>query len=386
VEVFKLQHVKQDSLDLNKIEQGLTDWDQQAFLRIISTDLTPEQKARVVQPPAVYPKQDAVVAVHWHPEFVPMDLIIQRVDAMFPNRRSELIIPTQHNVLMTLDGYCGVEIDCYSTGFNRKVQLLTHFAESRVESADVFKAMLAHTFKYRASQLYEFVDSVLDPTWQARIDRAATKTGASDDLVRFVQIHVGKLRQLIDGNDAVTPPDMIKNKLIRNYFNALRDHYDDSLIHHAQVFLQAIKNIVKADFKLTYFYRTEEVIEEVRALGGAIVIPHPEQFWPILIADYDVDGIEAWNPQSQEYTEFLVNVVHRENKARRSGDRPLLVFMGDDTHFGEKVIDPSRQDPEKAGRELGVQSAWENLAIRKSLIIAHADRHSLIAEYKSRLS
>ncbi len=386
MEAFKLQHVKQDGIDLATIDPNVTEWDQQAFLRIVSTDLTPEQKARIVEPPVVHAKQNAVVAVHWHPEFVPMELIMQRVDRMFPNRRAELIIPTQHNVLLPLDGYAGVEIDCYSTGFNRKVQLLTHFAASRVEQADVFEAMLAHTFKYRASQLFEFIDSILDPVFQDRVDRAAKKTGASDDLVRFMRIHVSKVKQLIDRNEGVTPPDMVKNKLLRNYFNALRDHYDESLIHRAQVFLQAIKKIVKYGFKLTYFYRTEEVIEEVRALGGAIVIPHPEQFWPILLADYDVDGIEVWNPQSQEYTEFLINVVHRENKKRRTGERPLLIFMGDDTHFGEKVIDPDRQDPEKAGRQLGVQSAWDDLSIRKSLIIAHADRPNLIAEYKSRLS
>jgi hypothetical protein len=179
---------------------------------------------------------------------------------------------------------------------------------------------------------------------------------------------------------------MLKNKILRFYFELLRDHYDHRLIDHAQAFLHGTKKLVKANFALSYFYRTEEILEEIRSLGGGVVIPHPEQFWPILLAEYDVDGIEVWNPQSREFTEFLVNVVNRENRSRRRGQRPLLVFMGDDTHFGEKLLEPEHQDPAKAGRELGVQPAWDDPAIRKSLIVANVDRRKLISEYKSRLA
>jgi len=386
VEALRLTQPDEANIDLDRIEPEVTEWDQQAYLQIISTELTPEQQARVVQPAEVYSKQKAVVAIHWHPEFVPVELIMRRVDATFPNRRHELIIPTQHNVLMSLKGYSGVEIDCYSTGFNRKVQLLAHFSESRIEKADVLKAMLAHTFKYRSSQLFEFINSIVDPAFEARVARAAAKTGASEDLVRFVRIHVAKLQGLLDRNEAITPPEMIKNKLLRYYFDALRERHGDRLINHAQIFLHAVKKIVKMSFRLSYFYRTEEIIEEVRGLGGGIVVPHPEQFWPILLADYDVDGIEVWNPQSQDYTDFLITVVNRQNKARKRGQRPLLIFMGDDTHFGEKVLDPRHQDEEKAGRELGVQPAWDDLAIRKSLIVANVDRRGLIEEYKGRIT
>ncbi|MCG8405941.1 MAG: hypothetical protein MI923_12165 [Phycisphaerales bacterium] len=372
-------------LNLDEIEQEVTECDRQAYFQIVSTSLTPEQEARILEPGQVFPKQDSVLAVHWHPEFVPMDLIQKRINTLFPNRREELIIPTQHNVLMTFGNYSGVEIDCYSASFNRKVQLLVHFAESKLEQADVLKAMLLHTFKYRSSQLFEFIDSILNPKFRSRVEQAAAKVGATDELIRFVQIHVKKIRTLIDQHDADTPPDMLKNKLIRNYFNTLRGQYPDSLIDRAQVFLRAIKKRVKVDFKLSYFYHTEEVIEEVRSLGGGILVPHPEQFWPILLADYDVDGIEVWNPQSQEYTAFLINVVGQQNKTRRRGRRPLLVFMGDDTHFGEKVLEPEHQDVEKANREIGVQPAWDDLAICKSMIIANVDRQSQIREYRSRL-
>ncbi len=47
-----------------------------------------------------------------------------------------------------------------------------------------------------------------------------------------------------------------------------------------------------------------------------MVIPHPEQFWPILLADYDVDGYEVWNPQSREYTDFLIRALDNQNKRR----------------------------------------------------------------------
>jgi len=370
---------------ITRADPEVTEWDRQTFLRLVSTRLTPVQEDQVRHPPQSYPQQDAVLGVHWHPEFVPLELILERVRATFPHHRSQLIIPTQHNELMTLGAYAGVEIDCYSPEFDLKVQLLAHFAAAKLEGAAAFKAMLARTFRYRATQLHELIDSILEPAHNDRVEKAADRTGASPELVRFVRVQVGKIRQLIERNESATRPDMLKNKLLRNFFNALHDRYEPAILHHAQLFLLAVKKIVKAEFKPSHFHRTQEVIEEVRGLGGCLVVPHPEQFWPILLADYDVDGIEVWNPQSQQYTEFLIHVVVRQNRARRNGDRHLLLFMGDDTHFGEKVVEPDRQDPEKAGRELGVQPAWEHASIGPKLRLAKADRNSLIDQYKQRL-
>jgi hypothetical protein len=103
-----------------------------------------------------------------------------------------------------------------------------------------------------------------------------------------------------------------------------------------------------------------------------------------LLADYDVDGYEVWNPQSREYTEFLINVVHRQNESR--GGKPILIFMGDDCHMGEKAKDPRYQDTAKASRQIGYQPAWDDPAIRKSLILANVNRRRVIEEYKSRLN
>lgn len=369
-----------------KLTEEITDIDRQIYKNVVSTDLSPEQIERIVNPTEVFYQQDSILAVHWHPEFIPMDLIFKRIRATFPNSKEELIIPTQHNDLLSVNGFSGVEIDCYAKGFNRKVQLLVHFEESKVKEATVFKNMLAHTFKYRHGQLYEFIDTILDPKYEDRLQKAAAKTGADDDIVNFVRINVAKVKSLIEENFSITPREMLRNKILKYFIDGLRDHCDDRFIERAQIFLKAVKKIVKANFSLEHFYETQEFIEEIRALGGGIVVPHPEQFWPVLLADYDVDGYEVWNPQSREFTEFLITVVHRQNQRRKNSERQLLVFMGDDCHMGEKTKEPRFQDFEKANRQIGYQPAWDDPAIRKNLIVANINRKRVITEYKNRLN
>ena len=385
--VVRLGRPTKVDVDLAIVSREVTEEDTQIYRELVSTELSAEQVRQVEEPPFVYERQRSVLAVHWHQEFVPLQHVRTRVQTLFPNREEDLIIPTQHNVLSSWDAYTGVEVDCWSAGFNRKVQLLIHFANERIEGrGDVFRAMLDHTFKYRSSQLFEFLDTLLDPRFQDRVDEAASETWSDEDTVEFTRIHAARLKELIEQGHPITPADMIKNKLLRNYMDRWRDRYGDALIDHVQVFLKSLKGIVKRNFALDYFYRTEEVIEEVRGLGGCIVIPHPEQFWPVLLDDLDVDGIEAWNPQSFEYTAFLIDVVVRKNATRAHHDRPILITMGDDCHMGEKVKEPRHQDAAKAGREIGVQPPWDDLNIRKNLIVAKADRSNLIREYRARLA
>lgn len=368
-----------------EISEEISEVDLEIYRDITTTALTDAQLTRLTTPPTVQFAQDSILAVHWHPEFVPIDVIKRRIAAEFPNSDLQLIIPTQHNVLETYDGFTGVEIDCFSSEFNRKVQLLAHFENSRLEHADIFRKMLAHTFEYRTSQLYEFFDTILEPNLENRLYQAAASTGADKAMIVFVRTATRKLKVMLERQYASTPREMIRNKLLKNFFDKLRDHYDDQFIDRVQVFVQAVKRLVKIHFSFTHFYETQEIIEEIRSLGGGIVIPHPEQFWPILLADYDVDGYEVWNPQSQEYTNFLINVVIRKNQRRAQSERPLLIFMGDDCHMGEKVKDPKYQDVAKAAREIGVQPAWDDLSIRKGLILAGIDRRTTIAQYRERL-
>ncbi len=366
-------------------DPAVTEQDEEVFRSVTSTDLSEATLADLAGPQLVLPGQRSVMAVHWHPEFVPMPVVRRRVEGMFPNMSESLIIPTQHNELMAYDDeFSGVEVDCYSHGFNQKVQLLLHFRTSRLENAHTLKAMLRHTRTYRASQLFDFMHTITAPM-EDRVEEAARTTGADLDLVEFVRHHVTKIQRMVEERRHDLPEDALKNKLLRNYFDALRTRYDGGLIDRIQTYLSAVKAIVKRHFTLRYFYRTSEVIEEARALGAGVIIPHPEQFWPILLADYDVDGYEVWNPQSQRYTDFLITAVGRANSCLGASARRKLVFMGDDTHMGEKVKAPAEQNPEKAGREIGYQPAWDDLEISKRLILSGMSREIVIREYRDRL-
>lgn len=383
---MKLAHLDHNSVDLTRIPQEITERDLEIYRTVTSTDLSQEQLEHIASPQNVYPIQTEVISVHWHPEFVPMETIVTRVNHMFPNKQDELLIPTQHNMIMHLNGFSGVEVDCYSPEFNRKVQLLLHFTEENTRNAHTLKQMLAHTFKYRQSQLYEYIDLIIDSYNEEQLSEAAGETGIEEDLLEFIRIQTRKLKTMIEENYSDTPLESLRNKLLRNYFEELRNDYDGIWIDRIQHFLKAVKNIVKKNFSPANFYNTNEIIEEARSLNAGIVIPHPEQFWPILLADYDVDGYEVWNPQSYKYTDFLIHVVHRHNNARRYRDRPLLVFMGDDCHMGEKLKDYEKRDSEKAAREIGYQPPWDDLTVRKSLIMAGFNRQSVMDEYRARLA
>jgi len=362
----------------------ITPEDRRRLLAVTSTELSEEQVKRLVTPGEVRPQQKSVLAVHWHPEFVPMHIHRQRINATFPNRERELIIPTQHNELLTYDAYAGVEVDCHSRSFNQKVQLLLHFPRKKVEDAPVLRSMLDQTARYRSSQLFEFMHTITGPIAD-RLDAAARQAGAGEDLVRFVRTHVQKIRNMLEEHLDDLPMGRVENKLLRNYFDAMRPQFGDPLIDRSQKLLSAVKKIVKQHFSFKDFYRTSEIIEEARALGAGIVIPHPELFWPILLAEYDVDGYEVWNPRSRRYTEFLISTVEQRNRSRSNGSRPLLVFMGDDTHMGEKVTILPDRIPEKEPREIGVQPPWDDPQLQKKLIHSGMTRSRVIDEYKTRL-
>jgi len=363
----------------------ITEWEQEVYERLVSVNLNEEQVERIIHPATTHEKEDAVLAIHWHPEMVPLELVRKRLHAMYPNAVHTLIIPTQHNELMIYDDYAGTEVDCRAAAFNRKIQILLHFAKEKIAEAHVLKSMIAHTYKYRQTQFFEFMDTILEPAYEDRLQEAARLTGTEAALVAFTREHTRKLFNLVIKNFSATPQISFKNKLLINYFHALRECYESHKIERAVVFLAGVKEIVKKHFRLDYFYEVNEIIEETRALGGGLIVPHPEQFWPVLLADYDVDGYEVWNPQSREFTEFLIQVVVKKNKELRGGKRPLLVTMGDDTHLSEKILAPTVQQPDKAAREVGFQPAWQDFSIRKSLNMGDFEKHKIIEEYRRRL-
>jgi len=370
-------------LDAATAADAPTEEDERAFFAITATKLTPQEEELIAAPAEVLPRQERVLALHWHPEYVPMPLIKRRIEATFPACAQSLIIPTQHNEIVTYGDYAGVEVDCYSSGFNQKVQLLIHFRADRLERAGVLAAMLAHTARYRSSQLFEFLH-VLSGRDEERLSAVAADTGAAEETIRFARMHALKLLALLDKHVGALPLDALKNKLVRGFLDAQRPRYGERLVTRVQAFAQAVKLRVKAQFPMQYFYRASEVIEEARGFGAGIVIPHPEQFWPVLLADYDVDGCEVWNPQSQRYTEFLIDTLARKNRKGWT-ERRQLVFMGDDTHMSEKIRNPDKTS-DKVLREIGVQPAWEDIGIRKRLLASGMDRACVINEYTARLS
>ncbi|WP_291323654.1 hypothetical protein [Desulfonatronospira sp.] len=385
-----MQHKQSDQdkikYDPETAMPDITEMDQRILAEIVCVQITPDEMYKIITPLNEHPNQKTVLAVHWHPEYIPMELIKKRIDNTFPNKEQELIIPTQHNELLTYDDkYYGAEIDCYSRGFQRKVQLLLHCRLEDPDRAGVLRSMLNHTYEYRSRQLFDLLDTFMDPKWEDYLQLAAEGTGVGEDVVQFARVQTYKLYRLLMEHENTISRDFLKNKLLRDFVDGQRYLYPDQFINRVQVFIKSVKKIVKTNFSLEYFYRTSEVIEEARSLGCGIVVPHPEQFWPILLCDYDIDGYEVWNPQSREYTEFLVNVIIRQNKSRNRSRRPLLVFMGDDAHLGEKLKDPTKIEAAKYYREIGVQPAWDDLNIRKSLIIGGFDRRKVMNEYKARL-
>ncbi len=365
--------------------EKITTWDHNVFERLIAVDLTPVEIQRIIGPSNRFENEDALLAIHWHPENVPLELIKTRIDVMYPNITEYLIIPTQHNEIIIYGDYAGAEIDCRASAFNRKVQILIHFNKTRLCGAQRLFNMIAHTRRYRATQLNDFLDSFTNQRYEKRLHEAADKTGVESDIIRFARIQATKLQKLIQLHTPNIPEFSIKNKLFINYLNSQKKHYDHHAIDRVVIFALAVKEIVKRHFALDYFYEVEDVIAEVRNLGGCIVVPHPEQFWPILLADYDVDGYEVWNPQSREFTEFLIQTIARKNQLQNSRLRSLMIFMGDDTHLSEKLLDAEAQNPDKAAREIGYQPAWDDPSIRKALNAMGMDKKKIICDYKKRL-
>ncbi|MDO8720870.1 MAG: hypothetical protein Q7J31_01415 [Syntrophales bacterium] len=373
-----------NSIELDDNACEITEWDLMAYKKLVSIDLTEEQISQLRNPKTVFEREDSIIAIHWHPEMAPVEIVEERIVKMFPNARESLIIPTQHNILMQCGNYSGVEVDCEAKEFNRKIQLLLHFRNESLANANILKSMLEHTFRYRQTQFYEYMETIVNSKYEKRLQKAVRQTGMEEDIVRFVRIYTKKFKKLLDANYSETPIVSIKNKLLTNYFFLLTEFYDQHIIDKAIILLLEVKRVMKRSFSIDYFYEVNEIIEEARRQGAGIIVPHPEQYWPVLLADYDVDGIEVWNPQSREFTEFLINVIIRKNKQRNTS-RPLLVMMGDDTHMSEKFLPRHAQSPDKVAREVGYQPAWHEITIIKSLNMGDFDRNRMILEYKNRL-
>lgn len=357
--------------------------DFEIYKRLTTIDLEESAYQKAATPGYCFEHQTNVLATHWHPEFFPLWVAKQRIQHLYPNCENQLVIPTDHNQLKTYGSYAGVEVDCYSPEFNRKIQLLLHFNARRIEGASVLKAMLQHTYGFRERFFEQFLDTILLPTSAFLVEKAIKNCGASQHTAMLVKEETARFRQIFKEEYASTPEQAITNSLLVNFFKNLTIRYEKHEIEKAIVLIMAIKKQVYANIDLSFFYTTNQIIEETRGLGGCIVVPHPEQFWTVLLADYDIDGVEIWNPSSHEYSRFLAQVLRRKNEQPAYSHRSLLTFMGDDTHFS-KLYEQIQQD-EKPHRELGFQPAWDDISIKKELIKGGISKAHTIAAYRERL-
>src|SRR5205085_7692369 len=124
---------------------------------------------------------------------------------------------------------------------HRKTQFLFHFRKERLEGrGDVFKGMLEHTFKYRTSQLFQFIETLIHPEFDHHVQEAAEEAGTQDGIIEFTRVYVRRIKELIEKNERTTAPEMIRNKLLVNFFDMLRADYNDRLINHVQAFLRSV--------------------------------------------------------------------------------------------------------------------------------------------------
>ena len=340
------------------------------------------------EPSQSFENQQEVLAIHWHPEFIPLDLAEKRLKSLFPRQEKSLVIPTEHNIILTMGEFAGVEVDCRVPQFYYPVQVLIHLSSHKLkeERSSKLQAMVAETFEYTVDHFWELLLALCDREHRRRREEIRRESCFGSDTVSFVVERVKELKSLLDDCGEAIPRRALRSKLIYAYFQLLRSYYDPLKIKGAKLFLSKLKESMKAQRHWDRYFTIHEYIEESRLLGGASIIPHPEKFWPILLLDLDVDGYEVWNPQGGDYTEFLMSVVQEKNERLSSRELPFLATVGDDTHLGYKLHSLSSSTAQDGScREIGRQAPWERAKTRVLFQRNEMSRSKLIDEYRLRI-
>jgi len=364
---------------------GEEDWRQ--FNRLTSVELSPEEREMAARPDRTAPGVREYLAVHWHPEWAPLEFIRQRLDRAFPGAENSLSIPTQHNKVLAFGPWAGVEADVYDRKYGQKVQLLIHFAAERLPRASAFLAMMDHTYNYRAHQLLDILRRLAEPDEVSTKIETSLKCSISEQAILMARFYAVRLKTLIEESGIIGGgrDEMLKNRLLPDFIAARTAPEHRLLAEQAVLYINAVKKSVKKNLNPNEFFSPEEVIEEARALGAGVVIPHPPQFWPILLADLDVDGWEIWNSSTPHHSIFLLEALNRAN-ASRHGRRELLAFMGDDTHMSAKFRLNPTDEKDSVNREIGFQPPWEEPVVRSLLNRCGQSLSRTINEYRSRLA
>jgi hypothetical protein len=357
------------------------DW--AVFNRLTSVELTAKEIAVASRPSRQDFEEKRVLAVHWHPEWIPLDLIHQRTRAAFPAADDFLFIPTQHNQLMTVGDWTGVEADAYAPEYGLKIQLLIHFRSRKLPKATALASMMERTFRYRALQLLDILDKIINP--DEAIKNEIKKQGFSSDSVNLAQNLAKRLWDIIEKADLGSSEraETLKNRLLPDFMAIRGQEYPPALLDRAMALSRLVKTQVKRRLAPSRFHAVRDVIEEARGLGAGIVIPHPPQFWPAILDNLDVDGWEVWNPSTPNHTIFLIETM----AAKKKGKRSLLAFMGDDTHMSSKIRpDQKSEEKNNLDREIGFQPPWRDLQVIKTLKKVGQSRDRTMDEYRARLT
>ena len=356
--------------------------DQEIFDRLTSVELSPDEKRLAATPTVRAPGERRLMAIHFHPEWVPMPLIEKRLSISFPDAEDFFVVPTQHNQVMALGEWAGVEADVYAPEYGEKIQLLIHLKSAKLEKAASFKGMMERTFRYRALQLLEILEALNNP--DAAMAAEVKKAGLDSQALSLAAGFSDRLGRLIEDGSVIASPRaaMLKNRLLTDFMQELGGGADQAVLGKALSVVKLVKSLVKKRFDPKRFHTAAEVIEEARGLGAGVVIPHPPLFWPALLDDLDIDGWEVWNSSTPKHTLFLIDCLGRA----RGRKRPLLAFMGDDTHMSSKIRPDSQEDKSYREREIGFQPPWADPKAVEALKAIGQSRERTMDEYRSRIA
>ncbi|MDR1677870.1 MAG: hypothetical protein LBS44_05705 [Deltaproteobacteria bacterium] len=378
-------------MDLNNLDSSapashgeeISQADIEAFNRLTTIELTAKEKELAETPDFIDLEETRLMALHFHQEWVPMNMIETRLSRAFPKATDKLVIPTQHNRITYFGPWAGVEVDCFAPSFGQKIQLLIHFSSSKMAKASALNAMIEQTFRYRALQLLEVLEALTNPDQTLR--QEINNNGLDHQALDLTSFFAWRLREIIQKSNVLGSEraEMLKNRLLTDFMLARNQGLDPTLFGSSLTVANIVKTLVKHRLNVKRFNTAQEIIEEARCLGAGIVIPHPPQFWPVLIDDLDVDGWEVWNPSTPGYTLFLIDCLAR-TKGRTK--RPLLAFMGDDTHMSSKVRANITEDKNGRGREIGFQPPWWDPDVAQALKRNGQSRERTMDEFRSRLA
>jgi hypothetical protein len=328
------------------------------------------------------PEETCLFAPHFHPEWVPVELVEERISNAFPAARERFAVPTQHNVIASLGPWSGVEVDVWSRSCGMKLQLLVHAQAGRLEGSATFSAMIERTFRYRELQLLEILDLCSLPDDGTLSELA--KSGFGESELAGAARHCARLKAMIDISGVAKGPGavMLKNRLATDYIEGKFRGTDPAGLERVLSLVNLLKSRVKSRLDPARFHEAAELVEEARGLGAGVVVPHPPRFWPALLAEIDADGWEVWNPSTPNHAVFITECLARRGSIRR----PLLAFMGDDTHMSSKIRLHMVSDKGGGDREIGFQPAWKDPETDAALKAAGQSRARTMAEYLARLA